>query len=519
LTEENGFNSMEQKKTFAKETEEHNLDKYSSSLDEDMKKYTGSLMDPFKTVDDPAVLKALSDKISDSKTRMFRKPENGGNPFLFIFAASKPHILARKLPSGREISTAATNGKVFFWNPEFLDSLNCDECSTVMQHETLHIIFFHCERLRGRNENIAAISIDYVVNSTIEKEHEELQRSKAYKLWGVKGLGSPTTMSMIESYLDGKTDLPEGKTVFSDISAYGRAAEDIYDQIYSHYENSPRRCVGPKTGGSKSAGSGGCGSLTIDPKTGQSKNKKPFAEGSCPHCGAKSNPFGSLDDHMMSDAGRQDVMADVMRAAEAARAMGRGFVPSSIETLLARLEKPVLMPHQIIQHAIQRKSTEAGNRKDYSRYRRRFLSDEFFIPKMSSFKPRWLAMIDTSGSMSDGDIANGLKELQAVGDAEGYVIPCDASPKWDSMVKITQKTDLQYTKIVGRGGTVFDEFFQEYPRRLGTEWDVIVIISDGDCGNIPMNLKPKECGVLWIITNQREFTPSFGRVCHLNPSR
>jgi len=46
----------------------------------------------------------------------------------------------------------------------------------------------------------------------------------------------------------------------------------------------------------------------------------------------------------------------------------------------------------------------------------------------------------------------------------------------------------------------------------------VVIITDGDCGHVPTNLRPN-CDVLWIITNKRDFKPSFGRVCQLNPQK
>jgi hypothetical protein len=56
----------------------------------------------------------------------------------------------------------------------------------------------------------------------------------------------------------------------------------------------------------------------------------------------------------------------------------------------------------------------------------------------------------------------------------------------------------------------------DLPKKLGADFDLVVIISDGDCGHIPANLRPM-CDVLWIITNDRPFKPSFGRVCQLKP--
>jgi predicted metal-dependent peptidase len=125
--------------------------------------------------------------------------------------------------------------------------------------------------------------------------------------------------------------------------------------------------------------------------------------------------------------------------------------------------------------------------------------------------------------MSDEDIANGCKELQAVAaiqDSEGWIVPMDAKAYWDSKVRISTTSDVKRTKIVGRGGTVFNDFFENLAKEIGNDLDVVVIITDGDCGahEMPANLRPP-CDVLWIITNKREFKPAFGRVIQLNQVR
>ena len=129
--------------------------------------------------------------------------------------------------------------------------------------------------------------------------------------------------------------------------------------------------------------------------------------------------------------------------------------------------------------------------------------------------------MDTSGSMSDDDIANGVKELQLVADtAEGWIVPCDAVPYWDKATRVNSKTALQRTQVVGRGGTVFTEFFRDLPKqKFGDKIDLVIILTDGDCGEVPVNLMPRGADCLWIVTNKREFKPNFGRVAQLHPSR
>ncbi len=130
-------------------------------------------------------------------------------------------------------------------------------------------------------------------------------------------------------------------------------------------------------------------------------------------------------------------------------------------------------------------------------------------------------MLDTSGSMGDDDMAYGISQLQVLGsNTEGYIIPCDAQPHWAGVHKVEKADDLKRTKVVGRGGTVFDDFFRDFPKYLGTEFDVIIVLTDGDCGTVPLELRPKNIDVCWVLTRGNTgFKPSFGRVCPLRHDR
>jgi len=482
------------------------------------------LQDPASCTSSPRQLKELQDKISSVMTRLFRLPENGGNPFLFALSGPKPHYLAVDL-HGHAIETAATDGKNFYWNPAFLESLDLDQVSTVMSHESFHVLFFHCDPVRsaGKEAHDWNLAVDYIVNGVIEHDHAKSGRDKKYKLWGGP-LGQPIELKDLLNWIDGKgKDLPD-RGCFADPACHGMSPESIYDQIQSHKIASPRRCK---------ERNGGCGAMSMDPKTGQSKfgpgpqdTTKPLGEPwgpqCCPKCGAPPNysPFGPMDSHLPGAQTKEEVMGDMMRAAEAASQM-RGTVPGEIEDALGQLKKPTLSPRDIIRHCFQRKAIDVGNKNDWKRFRRRGMAMKppQYHPKKHDYKPKWVALVDCSGSMSDEDITNGVKEMQLVGnDTEGYMVPCDAVPYWDQVQRITKASDLQRTKVCGRGGTVFDQFFEELPTKLGNDFDLVVIITDGDCGHIPANLRPM-CDVLWIITNQREFKPTFGRVCQLKPVR
>jgi predicted metal-dependent peptidase len=471
----------------------------------------------------------LQEKISSTMTRLFRKPVNGGNPFLFALTAPKPHELVLEL-DGHTIDTAATDGRKFFWNPVFLAELTPDEVATVMQHEGYHVVFFHCKRGRGKMGQVWNIAVDYAVNGCILVDHDVTGRSG--KLFG-GNIGEPMSLKALLDSIDGTQELPKTQFCFADKSLHGRSPESVYDEIVDHWNKSPLKC--PKCGnlsksrgqGQGGQGQGGQGQNDGDQDgTGQCPGGCQCQEGNqggCPSCGGSLfDQLGSLDSHIETTMSKQEVQADLMRAADQSSQM-RGTLPAEIEGMLAELKKPTLKFTDIVRSAMLRKVQDAGVNNDWRRLRRRYLNTNprQYLPRRYMHKPRWLAMLDTSGSMSDDDMAYGISQLQVLGsNTEGYVIPCDATPHWKGVHKVESADDLKRTKVVGRGGTVFDEFFRDFPKHLGTNFDVIIVLTDGDCGTVPLGLRPKGIDVVWVLTrNNKNFKPTFGRVAPLRHSR
>jgi predicted metal-dependent peptidase len=191
-----------------------------------------------------------------------------------------------------------------------------------------------------------------------------------------------------------------------------------------------------------------------------------------------------------------------------------------VESLLGELVKPQLRFVDIVRSAMMRKVQDAGMKNDWKRFRRRYISatPRQYLPKRHTHMPRWLCMLDTSGSMSDDDIRFGISQLQVLGNqTEGTVVPCDAEPHWEAAVKVRNMAELKKTRPVGRGGTDFTTYLRDFPTKMGTDFDVLVIITDGYCGEIPLELKPKKMDVCWVITrpDHEAFKPPFGRVCRL----
>jgi len=459
------------------------------------------LLDPTNCIDSKEALKRLEKKISRTRTRLMRPIQDGGNPFLFAITATKIHELQVKDPvSDIPIKAAATNGLKFYWNPEFLDRLSSDEVETIMMHEVYHVILHHTTRYKAHNTTAWGAAIDYAANAILVRDHAKTSNDSA--VW--KGnIGRPLPLKQYLNYIDGKDTIIEGIVYrFVDSSLYGRTCESIYREILEHLDKSPRRC--PR-----------CHRLSIDPKTKQSKIKKPFPKNSCPDCGSIEEVVAPLDSHIPTDMDENEITSEVSKAIIWAEKIQAGSTPTFVEETLGQLQKPTINFIEIIKHIAFSKDKSDGIRNDWKRPRRRLLSSGYYFPQRKEKKPKWLCLIDTSASMGKKDIAFGLSQLKTLSGTEGYVVPGDAGVYWDKATKINTTNDLEKVEIVGRGGTMFKDFFRDFKKEMGNDFDLLIIITDGFCDDIPNELKPTQ-EVIWALTSAtKNFSPTFGIITQL----
>lgn len=96
-------------------------------------------------------------KIEKAKTKIVLKDK------LLSYLLSRFEIVVTK----HHGNTAATNGKVIYFNPDFLNSLSTDEVVFVLLHELLHITLDHLGRKNKRNHKKFNIAADVVVNDIL----------------------------------------------------------------------------------------------------------------------------------------------------------------------------------------------------------------------------------------------------------------------------------------------------------------------------------------------------------------
>jgi len=99
------------------------------------------------------------DKIAVSILRIRHR-----HPFFGVLALFAEHRLDEFIP------TAATDGRVVLFNPEFAVTLGENELDAVMVHELLHGALLHCTRRGERDPHVWNVAADIVVNGIIRNE-------------------------------------------------------------------------------------------------------------------------------------------------------------------------------------------------------------------------------------------------------------------------------------------------------------------------------------------------------------
>jgi predicted metal-dependent peptidase len=242
----------------------------------------------------------------------------------------------------------------------------------------------------------------------------------------------------------------------------------------------------------------------------------------CDQCGGGIDVFGmggTVDDHMDTSESEEKLAKRISDAMEAARKMA-GHVPAALEDELGKLTAPKVTWQDIIRTRLLK--ARAGNgRNDWTRFRSRPMFSGLLVPKRKNYFAHFGCLLDTSGSMGKDDMAFGLSQLCALDErSEGTIVPADASIYWDKATKIKKATtdEISKVKVVGRGGTMFAEFFTDYEKNIG-KCDFLIVITDGYLLDTDIaEMKHPGVDVIWLITSSTAFNAPFGRVFDLHSS-
>jgi predicted metal-dependent peptidase len=381
--------------------------------------------------------------------------------------------------------TASTNGKCVNWSKKFLKRSIHENCVTLI-HEGLHILLAHCEQnFKGKIDNefkrfIMNVALDVTVNSIIKKTF--IDNNFGRLLW------SDRVSMSVDDFIDcvnSQTDFELRKKtkpvylkayregfVIPDLTMFDKTAIEIYNYIIERIITIPDNCDIPYYDNHPKIVS-----LTDDERMQQLLKAKSF-----------SNSCG-YNNHILTEG---------------------------INHFIDKLYKPKLKLGNMLKILYYHKKIKNGLTNNYKSYKKRFINSNLYYPEKIKFKASFLIFIDTSGSMNEDTLIKCISELRLL-DASAIIVPGDTQCYWDKTTSIDDLTsikELLSINLVGGGGTDFNCFFEEYPKKVGTDFAGIIILTDGGF-NHDRFVPRIQNHALWVISDPIDFTPPFGKRVYL----
>ena len=216
-----------------------------------------------------------------------------------------------------------------------------------------------------------------------------------------------------------------------------------------------------------------------------------------------SDQTKDIEDHIWDDGDDAFEMEDLVKefvnqVYSTMNEEARGLMPSGFIEQIELINKgKTLSWKQILKKYVG--TVVAGKRKTKTRLNRRQPERFDISGKVDEKVIKIVVAIDTSGSMSNDEIANIFNEIFAILATRKHeitVIECDAVVQ--KVYKVKKRSDVQ-NKVEGRGGTSFIPVI-EYINNNKYFRDALLIYFTDGCGDdsIP---KPLTYRNIWVLTN------------------
>lgn len=364
-----------------------------------------------------------------------------------------------------EVATCATDE---FWrcyvNPHFFSRLSADEGAMVLVHETWHVLLEHSERARSQSLPMSEIDRWGIAADIEINQHDDLYKRLPADPPPLTPKFSFTTKS--------------GKKVGWDFPA-NLTAEEYFRLLAQHVPPSKAQVIG---GDSEGDGDG-----EDRPKCGVCAGKC----GSAAHGqggGYELPEPGTLDKNGNRTLGVAPARAEMIKQ-ETARsiqeaAQSRGNVPAGWQRWAKKQLKSKIDWKSQIRPTIQGMVIAKGGHyyPDYKRpARRQHLYGDIIRPSYKDILPRVAMIIDTSGSMRDSWVGQGLAEVDGV----LKDCPCEVAVYFTDAAAATAQKVTSAEKLIpfGGGGTDMREGFAAIARDAAAcpeeRPSVIICITDG----------------------------------------
>jgi predicted metal-dependent peptidase len=352
--------------------------------------------------------------------------------------------------------TAATNGRNFYYNTEFVKKLSVKKLEFLFGHEILHCVFDHFGRVGSRDRMLSNIAQDYAVNQILVDER----------------VGEKITEVQI----------------CYDNKYRGMAWEEIYDELYAKAEKIPMEDLLKQLGD------------LLD----EHINEDGSAPGKDGDKEGKGKPRMTKEE---AQAIKDEIKEAMIQAASAA---GAGKTPAGIQRMIKDMTEPKISWRELVNQEIQ-----SIIRNDYSftRPNRKSMHSGAVLPGMKEATTIDIGIgIDMSGSIGQEDATVFLSEVKGIVDQyEDFKINLwcfDTEIYNHKEITHDNSHDLMDYEPMGGGGTDFMANW-EFMKENGIEPKKFIMFTDGyPCGEWG---DEDYCDTIFVVKGNTQAEAPFGQ--------
>jgi len=388
------------------------------------------------------------DRLTKARVRMLLKHPFWGN------LATRMKIIE----ASEWCSTAATDGRNFYYCTDFINKLDDDELVFLFGHEVGHCVFDHMGRRGDRDPQIWNMAGDYLVNDML------IQNNVGKKISSVPLLWDPKYRDM--------------------------TAEEVYDELI---KNAVKIQV------------------TLDMHMdGSGKEGDEDGEGGGKASDGKSKSSGIKIDEQTAKKIRDELKEAVLQSAQAA---GAGNTPAGIRRLIQQFTAPKMRWQDLLRIQLE---SSLKNNYSFMRPSRKGWHTGAVLPGMLPAEQLDVVVaIDMSGSISNEMAIDFLSEVKGMMELyNSYTIHvyCFDTEIYNPVTfSDDYGEDITTYEPMGGGGTDFDCCF-EYMKREDINPKQFIMFTDGyPCSSWG---DPNYCDTLFVIHGNDQIEAPFGVTAH-----
>lgn len=352
--------------------------------------------------------------------------------------------------------TAATDGRKFYYNSEFVNKMPLKQVEFLVGHEVLHAVYDHMGRTGDRDRKIMNIAADYCVNADLIEQR----------------IGEKITVC-------GMLYDPKYK---------GWSMEEVYDDLM---KNANKIDIGKLA------------QMVLD------EHLDGEGEGEGDSKDGKGRP-------RLSDAEKKAIKDEIKEAVlQAAQAAGAGNLPGGVRRMIKDLTEPMIGWKELLEQQIQ---STIKNDFTFARPSRKGWHMDAIMPGMKPGDTIDIFIgIDTSGSIGPEDLKIFFSEIKGIMDSyTEYKIHVVG---WDTEIggvgEFTSDNMADITEFDPEGGGGTDPMcVWQYLRENNIEPKKLIMFTDYCFFGWEPSTVENYCDTVWIIKGNPSAEPEFGVWAH-----